>query len=207
MDKVTLPEGQANKYRVERFVISETEARFFNLSEAFNNHGVGYRGVRPGEYTRLMYGGEVLMTDTGAEMREHWQPVHIARGRCLINGLGLGVVLQACLQKPEVERITVVEISADVINLVAPHYLAAYGGERLEVVCCDAFGYRPPPDTRYQMVWNDIWPYISVENYEGMKALHRKYGRCADWVGSWQRETVKRLVARDKRDTRYSRWF
>jgi len=42
------------------------------------------------------------------------------------------MVLKAVLAKPEVERVTVVEIDADVIGLVSPYYACG----RLEVVGC-----------------------------------------------------------------------
>ena len=100
------------------------------------------------------------------------------------------VQLRTSLDKPEVEHVTVVELSKDVIALVAGHYKARYG-DRLTVVHADALDWKPPKGARYDAVWHDIWPDICGDNWETMKRLHRKYGRRCDWQNSWCRYQVK----------------
>lgn len=183
---VDLPEGQIENWRVERFTITEEEARFDRMRASFQA-GMGGRGVRAGTYTRLMRGRTVVMSDTPAEKSDHFAPVRMAKGRILINGLGLGMVLNACLLLPDVTHATVVEKSAEVIELVGPHYTALFG-ERLTLVNADALHHLPAKGERFGMVWHDIWDHICVDNLKQMHALHRKYGRRADWQGSWCRE-------------------
>ena len=185
MEKVNVPEGQSGNWKVERFTISKEAA----LISVFS---YGARMPSPGEYTLLVNGGEVVMSDTGAEMRDHYQAVREAKGHILINGLGLGMVLLNCMEKPEVERATVIELSQDVINIAGPHYQKMYG-DKFEIIKANAMDYKPPKGIRYGMVWHDIWTYICGDNWEDMKALHRKYGRRCDWQGSWCREYVRRL--------------
>ena len=140
------------------------------------------RAVPVGEtYTRLMRDSTLIMTDTPAEMRDHWEAVFMARGNCLLNGLGLGMVLKNILLKPEVKSITVVEISQDLIDLISPFYTDS----RVTYVCHDALTFQPPKGMRYQVVWHDIWDYICSDNLEAMKTLHRKYGHRSVWQGSW----------------------
>jgi hypothetical protein len=134
----------------------------------------------------LMRGSVLVMSDTPAEIRDHLSFIRKAAGHVLINGLGLGIVAEACLRKDEVTKVTVVELSEDVIALVGPT-LQARWGDRLEIVNVSAFDYKPPKEVRYGTVWHDIWDYICSDNIEGMKKLHRKYGRRADWQGSWCR--------------------
>lgn len=192
MEKVSVPEGKSGDWEVERFVISESQIRFAVFS-------YGARTPRAGEYTRLMHKGEgVVMSDTDAEMRDHIMAVCNARGHILINGLGLGMVLLNCMNKPEVKAATVIELSPDVIRLVGPHYREMYG-DRIEIIEADAMDWRPPKGVRYGMVWHDIWTSICADNYDSMKRLHRKYGRRCDWQGSWCRGAVKRAVDEDKR--------
>lgn len=148
-----------------------------------------------GTYTCLMYKRDVIMSDTPDEIDDHMEAIHHASGHCLINGLGLGVVVNAILQKPDVEMVTVIEKSKDVIGLVAPHYLRKFGNSRLEIINVDAFDYQPPKNVRYGMVWHDIWPTICADNLPEMHKLHRKYGRHAVWQGSW----CRRLCERDAR--------
>src|SRR3954469_21638435 len=113
--KVTVPEGQCGLWRVERFIVDEKGALTHNLiaaRDALMTRRLP-RSIIPGEYTRLWCDGEVIMSDTPAEMREHLPIVRAARGHVLINGLGLGMVVAACLNKPEVEHVTVVELAAE----------------------------------------------------------------------------------------------
>jgi spermidine synthase len=117
--------------------------------------------------------------------------VSAAQGHVLFNGLGLGMVLQACMEKEKVEKATVIELSQDVIDLVAPHYKAMYG-DRVDIIKADAMAWSPPKGTRYGMVWHDIWTYICGDNYEQMKTLHRRYGSRSDWQGSWCRYEAKK---------------
>jgi hypothetical protein len=60
----------------------------------------------------------------------------------LINGLGLGIAAQIALAKPKVS--TVIEISEDVIELVAPHI----ADDRLKVINANA---------RKWMRWHVVW--------------------------------------------------
>jgi len=128
------------------------------------------------------------MSDTPAEMTDHYSFVRQAKGNVLINGLGIGMVLNAILKNDspasKVEKVTVIEIDQDVIGLVGPHYLRDH---RVEIVHADAFDYQPPKGVRYDAVWHDIWDTICTDNLDAMAMLHRKYGRRTDWQGSWCR--------------------
>jgi len=186
-------------WEVSRFSVTESEARLSRLS-------LGRRAVHAGDYTRLTCKGEVIMSDTPAEMRDHSCAVRMAKGHVLINGLGIGMVLLNCMLKEEVERATVVELSQDVIDLVAPTYKAMFG-ERIEIVHADAMTYAPPKNFKYGAVWHDIWPTISADNYPDMKYLHRRYGRRCEWQWSWCREEVERLVRQEREDEKERRFF
>lgn len=185
MGDITVPEGKSGDWSVERFAISRDDALIALFS--YKN-----RAPFPGEYTRLRCNGAVIMSDTYAEKMDHWEPIHMACRHILINGLGLGYVLLKCMEKPEVERATVVEISPDVIKLVWPHYKKMFG-DKIEIIQADAMTWKPPKDIRYGMVWHDIWNNICGDNYEQMKTLHRRYGRRCDWQGSWCRNETMEL--------------
>lgn len=199
MKKVSVPVGESGEWKVERFTVSDESAR-----RSFSQYNG--RGVTPGTYTRLCCNGSVIMSDTPSEMSDHRAPVKEAKGHILINGLGLGMVLLNCLIQEKVERATVVELSQDVINLVGPHYLETFG-DRLEIIHADAFEYCPPKGVRYGMVWHDIWPTISAYNHEGMKRLHHKYGRRANWQSSWCKAWVYGLAREEREDKRIRKSF
>lgn len=177
MHKVAIPEATRGDWRIEKFVVSDEQAKMEALRSMFS----GGRGVPAGSYTRLMRGGTVVMSDTPDEIRDHYSIIGKARGHVLINGLGIGMVLAAVLKKPEVERVTVVELSADVIALVGH----CYDDPRVQIVNCSAFDYAPPKGVRYGAVWHDIWDNICGDNLPEMTKLKRKYGRRTDWQGCW----------------------
>lgn len=175
LTKVQIPESIRGEWRIERFTTDPVRCMAYA--------GEGRNVPANEQFTRLMRGRTVVMSDTPAEMADCHEPVRMARGSCLVNGLGLGLVLKAILDKPEVTDVTVVEISREVFGMVSPYYT----DPRITFVLADAMAYKPPVGKRYQMVWHDIWDYISADNLPQMHKLHRKYGRRADWQGSWCR--------------------
>lgn len=195
MRKVNVPCGESGNWKIEKFTVSKDAAKW----EAIKN---GIRAVEAGDYTRLMYGRDVIMSDTNTEMDDHAEIFRQAKGHVLINGLGIGMILQAVIEKPEVTKVTVIEKCNGVLELVADHYKGKYG-DKLEIINADAFEYKPPKGVRYGAVWHDIWTFIASENYEGMKKLHRKYGRRCDWQGSWCRWEVEQKVKEEKKNGYY----
>jgi len=190
--KVDVPEGKSGDWEVSRFEATEEDIRLHNLRERIHRT---YRFMEAGVYTKLTHRGKIVMSDTLAELRDHREPARRTRddrgdpeypNHVLVNGLGLGVVAQAILDEPTVDSLTVIEKSEDVIALVSGHYKCRYG-DRLIVVCADAFDWKPPKGQRYRVVWHDIWNDICADNLPEMHKLHRKYGRRCDWQGSWCR--------------------
>lgn len=182
--------GSSGIWEVRRFTIDEASAALSTVID-------GHRCLRVGEYTGLFRRGQVIMSDTPAEVRDHLEPVLRARDVCLISGLGLGCVAQGMLQKQDVDKVVVIERSLDVINLVAPFYQERYG-DRFECILADAYEYKPPKGQRYGAVWHDIWDDLCADNLPEMTKLHRKYGRRADWQGSWGKELIRSFERRRK---------
>ncbi len=183
--KVNIPEGISGDWSVKRFTVTSNGEKMERIRSIFSFSSRG-RYTPEGEYTKLSRGGLVIMSDTPDEIKDHYSMIIEAKEHVLINGLGLGVVLQGCLDKPEVTHATVIEKSQDVINLVGKYYQDKYG-DRLTIINEDAFTYKPPKGTRYGAVWHDIWDNICEDNLPEMMKLHRKYGRHAEWQGSWCR--------------------
>jgi hypothetical protein len=192
MNKVNLPDGKSGDWTLEKFKITKDESVMSLFS-------YGGRAPSPGDYTRLKYKNEVVMSDTPSEQRDHYQPIQYANGHILINGLGIGMVLLNCMSKPEVNKATVIELSQDVIDLVGPHYQKMFG-DNLEIIKANALEYKPEKEIKYGMVWHDIWTYICSDNLNDMKSLHRKYGRKADWQGSWCRNECERQAKQSRRN-------
>lgn len=192
---VTVPEGELDGLRVERFTVEENSIE--NLRLAIK----GGRSTRPGTYTALRDGGRLWMSDTDAEKHDHHAPLYkIMRtqaDRVLINGLGLGMVLGAVLSFGFVEHVDVVEIDERVINLVGPHY----ADPRVTIHHADAYeqAKRWPVGTRWGVAWHDIWPHLCEDNLPEMARLHRSYGRRVDWQGSWGKTLLESHRDRGRR--------
>jgi hypothetical protein len=194
--KVNVPLGKSGDWAVVRMVVTPEHEAFEKLRCALNPQRPA-RFVPAGTYTALTRNGEVIMSDTPDEIRDHMDVIRAAKGHCLVNGLGLGVVAAAMLEKPEVERVTVVELSPDVVALVGGPLKEKYG-DRLEVVLADAFAYAPPKGVQYGAVWNDIWDNISKGNLPGMRRLKAKYAGKCEWQGCWQEDGCRGQVKRMK---------
>ena len=181
-----VPAGVSGGWSVRKFEVTPEAAAIERMRAIFG----GGRGVPEGHYTGLYHGGEVVMSDTPDERRDHYGLFHAATGHVLIHGLGLGCALAVVLTREDVESVTVIERSPDVIALVDP----SFADPRLRIIQADAYTWKPPRGERYGAVWHDIWPNICADNLDGMKRLHRRYGGRCDWQASWCRARCERYA-------------
>jgi len=176
---IDVPDGISGDWKVESFTVQERE---FSQMISMMKYG---RGVPAGSYKRLMRGGQLVMSNTPDEISDFYGFVRKAKGSVLVNGLGLGVLLKALLDKHEVTEVIVIEKSEDVIKLVAETYLK---DERVTIINADAFEYKPPKGKVFDAVWHDVWDDICADNLSEMKTLHRKYGKKTNYQESWCRK-------------------
>lgn len=182
-----IPETKTGSVTIERFEVGSPEALF---------EGMRGRRVIPGTYTRLMIGRTLWMSDTQDEFAACQPLFQNASGHVLVNGLGLGCVVAYLHRNCRVTDITVIEINKDVIDAVAPHF------PDVRVIHGDARTIKHNRGQRWDTVWHDIWPDISVDNIPEMTILHRKYGQRCRWQDSWQRQKVLRIRRRNRHDKR-----
>lgn len=192
-----IPEGKSGDYAVEHFTVSEQEADLYLLRATYNFDYLG-RHFEKGDFCRLKMKDSLITSDGGGE---RWSTVEVcnrAMGNILIAGLGIGMMLCRIVPKPEVESVTVVEISPDVINLVEEH-IREYLGEasqKLEIVLGDIWEFVPAH--KYNTMWFDIWGDYSGNTYEETKRLHKRFQKYVDrssppFVDSWMRWHMKEL--------------
>lgn len=197
--QVDVPVGEDGRYCVERFEVSQQDSELERIRAIASVYsGGGCRPVPAGTYSRLMRGGVVVMSDTPAERRDHFEPVRRAEGRVFIAGLGLGMVLQAVLDKSEVQHVTVVELSEEVIRLVGSHYQERYG-DRLDIQQGDAYAWTPPKGTHlrlFDVAWFDIWDDLCSDNLPLMTKIKRRWVRWAKWRGFWGEHETRAYLAR-----------
>lgn len=190
--------GTSGEWAIESFYVSEVESESTLLRSAYTKDDDAY--IPAGDYRRLMKSGEVVMSNTPMEIRTCTEFLENARGSLLINGLGLGMVVHAVLQLPQVTRVTVIERELDVIKLVGNTFSS---DPRVEIIHADAFLFCPPAGAVYDAAWHDIWHFHSHRNLDEMEALERKYLSLTNWQGCWGKQECERalinLLALEKR--------
>lgn len=192
--KCEIPEGKSGNWEVKRFEVTESESQFGAI-RMFNPNSMGRGLCPPGTYTKLTHNNALIMSDTPDEMRDFRFFTSSAVGSVLVNGLGLGMTVEALCRNEKVTKVFVIEISPDVCKLVSPT-LHDKWGERLKIITDDAFSWKPF-GLRFNRIWHDIWPDICGDNLPEMKKLHRRYGH---WLApggfqqSWCRAELERRL-------------
>jgi len=192
---VNVPDGQSGPWSVSTFTVSKEDAAF-SAMRAMISSDRG-RSVPEGVYKALKRGNTMVMSNTPDEVEDCFDFFEAAKGRVLVNGLGLGMVLDVILNKVDqngkfvVKEVTVVEKDYDVFKLVAPTFL---NDKRVHIVIADAMTFKP--EGRFDAVWHDIFDNICADNLPTMHKLHKKYGRRTAWQGSWCREQCEDLSGR-----------
>jgi spermidine synthase len=196
--------GAADEWSIETFEVTERASRLYSATNPRER-------VRSGSYTKLSHlvshergvWTNLWMSDTRDEYLDHWEAIRQARGRVLVNGLGLGCFLRAILLKPEVEHVDVVEISGTLVEFMRAH-APWLNDPRITVHVADAYEQTRawPKGTRWDVAWHDIWAYICEDNAEGYAKLNRSYGRRVEWQGCWAQEKVQHM----KRQSRHYSW-
>lgn len=192
-------EGVADRYpeegilkgevKITRFTIDRYQAALENLRAR-----KVWDRVLPGQYVRLEIGRELMMSDTPMERWTNEEVVTRANGVVFIAGLGIGLLLPTLLKKDSVISITVVEKSQDVIDLVAHRF----AHEKLTVVQGDIFSWEPVKGAKYDTMYFDIWPEISIDNLDDMYLLERRFRKYVNrqnlekWVGSWLKKYLQK---------------
>ena len=159
-----LSEKEQNGWKLEKFEVKNDD-----LLYAFRS------GVDPGNYIRLMHNGKLVMSDTDMEKRTNAEFCSKAHGDVLIGGLGIGLIVLAIQDKPEVNSITILECNQDVVDLVATQLPL---NNKVKIIQTDVFTWKPDKGIRYDTIYMDIWPLISKEIYQKeMRVLKKKFAR------------------------------
>lgn len=91
------------------------------------------------------------MSDTNMEKRTNSDFCINAYGDIIIGGLGIGMIIMAIQDKPEVNTITVIEKNQEVIDLVASQLNF---NDKVNIVCADVFEWNL--NVVLNMTWH-IW--------------------------------------------------
>lgn len=187
-----LTPGKKGVAELSIFEVSREDAEFSRI-RAVATQG-REQPVPMGKYAKLTVEGRLMMTDTPMEQRTNLTFLRKARGNVLVAGLGIGMVLEPLLRKPEVDTVLVIEKFQDVIDLVTPSFKKAIANERLHVFNEDIFTFRPNDAWMFDTIYFDIWPTISGDNLPEMERLHnlfRYHLESGGWMSSWEYNLLK----------------
>ena len=128
------------------------------------------------EFPAVLEGGNEWMTLTPVDLDTCDEAIELAHGRVVTFGLGLGYYAYMVSEKPEVESVTVIEKSPDVIRLFEKYIFPYFSHkEKVRIICADAFEYaeREMPKENYDLAFVDTWRDASdgAPMYEKMRAL------------------------------------
>ena len=142
---ISIPEGKSGDIKV----VHVTRPKGTKLSTANvrcqimgGQQGVTLKYKHESTWHSLQEKGRgVWMTDDPCEQAQMRESIQHLYGEVLVGGLGLGVVVKMLSEIEEVDSITVVEKSQDVINLVWQPLCSQMDGTetKLEVICGDLF--------------------------------------------------------------------
>ena len=153
-----IPEGSSGIFHIKHFTRD-------TIHNCWQNYliGKGETDDGKGGYTVLIKETcpMPIMQDTQAEYAEHRWLWDNATGHVLIGGLGIGFVNENLILNDNITKVTIVENSQDVIDLVWEHCTK---DDRFELVLADFETWTPPEGTQFDIVWGDTW-LVDNENY------------------------------------------
>jgi hypothetical protein len=188
-----IPEAESGLWKISKFSL----AKPFETKDGSGNVHL----IPPGRYTSLtrwtdatihLGMGELVMHDFPYELKKHLIFARRAHGRVLITGLGLGCIARAVRINPNVESVTVIEMSGDVLAMVAPHMPPGF-----EIIQADAVDWTEKTDRRFDCAWHDLW---AEDGDDHLQLQHMKMItnlKDVPMQGAWELPRMYRRLCRE----------
>jgi len=155
--------------------------------------------TEPFRFPAILEGGNEWMTLTPVDLHTCEEAIQQAKGKVVTFGLGLGYYAYMASEKKEVESVTVVELSEDVIKLFKKHILPQMpNAHKIKILNCDAFEYAEKimPKENFDFAFVDTWRDASdgAPMYERMRRLE-KYSQNTKFMYWIENFLISRLRA------------
>lgn len=129
-------------------------------------------------FPAILEGGNEWMTLTPVDIDTCQDAINAASGRVVTFGLGLGYYAFMASEKEDVDEVTVVELSSQVIKLFKEHILPQIPNRhKIKIVNMDAFEYAEKimPSEHFDLAFVDTWRDASdgAPMYKRMKELEK----------------------------------
>ena len=170
---LSIPAGRSGKYEITKTVFpAMTDMNVVNLRTAL------FSGVKPEKvifyepvtFHYLREDGNILMSDIPEEQYDHIHVVEKCSGTVLVAGLGLGYIATLLSQKKSVNKVIIVELNKDVIELVWKHIKTS----KMEIIHKDIWDYLKETKQRFDYVYLDTWSGTGeTEFYETTLPMRR----------------------------------
>ena len=149
-------------------------------------------------FPAILEGGNEWMTLTPVDLDTCEEAIAAAHGNVVTFGLGLGYYAYMASEKAEVDSVTVVELSEDVIRLFKKHILPQMPNRhKIKIIKSDAFEYaeKHMPKEHFDLAFVDTWRDASdgAPMYQRMKQLE-KYSsdtKFMYWVEGFLRSRIR----------------
>ena len=183
--------------KLSKYEFREKDNKLFNAMQIMNGGGALFT-MEDGVYVRLHVKDELMMSDTRMEKLTNLDFINEAKGKVLIAGLGVGLILNGLKTKinsGEVTEIVVIEKYQDVIDLISPKF------PNVKIICADIFNYETKE--KFDTIYFDIWATIGTDNLDEIKKLHNKFKFNkvkGGWMNSWMKEYLQAQKRRENRE-------
>lgn len=127
------------------------------------------------------------MADSPVEIATQATGIRRLRGRVLIGGLGLGVMVKAALTRRDVTAVDVVELDPEIIRAIGPFYK----DPRVRIINADFDEFRPTGRAWYDCVWCDIWRDVGLCNIVSMLKCRVAWTDRCGWYGAWSEDQAR----------------
>jgi hypothetical protein len=143
------------------------------------------------------------MSTAAVELESQEIGIHAAHGSVVVLGLGMGWAAINMALRDEVDRVTVVDINTDVINLIQQSgildQLSAHAREKLTIIHDDALTWRP--DHAVDTLLADIWlKLVEPDKFDQARRMQENIQAKQVYVWGQEPEIWKLCQARQGSD-------
>lgn len=143
---------------------------------------------------------EIVMSDSWMECKTNINFVNNAKGNVLIAGLGIGLIVLAIQDNPDVKNITIIEKDESLKNIVLKQ-LSKHLNDKINIIISDINEFEPKE--KYDTIYFDIWNNISGENLDEMNNLSDKFKNHLNKNGTIDSWRYKKTLEQWEEDNEY----
>lgn len=192
-----IPAQKIGEYEIIHDVVPANQPIMFNTNRNMiygqQNGKLNKRFQTQTTWHKLKGPSGTWMTDLPIEQRQHDELLSKVYGRVLVGGLGLGYAVTVLAKRKTVKEIVVVEISQDVIDLVAPYTKGKFSVHKADLLKW-LEEYNGPP---FDYAFFDIWQLDGETTFHSTVApLHRlSVGKVKHHPINWNEDVMRGQLA------------